>query len=128
MNRDDVMRWVARYEDVWGARDPERVPEIFSADVTYWRSPYDDPLRGIDAVKAFWLDDDDQFFTMEASVVAVDGDDAVVRAQVRYGDPVHQEYRDLWVLHFRDDGRVDHFEEWPYWPDKPYAASAGDAE
>ena len=31
-----------------------------------------------------------------------------------------QEYRDLWVLRFAEDGRVEHFEEWAYWPDKPY--------
>ena len=31
-----------------------------------------------------------------------------------------QEYRDLWVLRFAADGRVEHFEEWAYWPDKPY--------
>ncbi len=47
---------------------------------------------------------------------------AVVRVEVRYGDPVRQEYRDLWVLQFAPDGRVEDFEEWAYWPDKPYAA------
>jgi hypothetical protein len=40
--------------------------------------------------------------------------------EVRYGDPVSQEYRDLSVLRFADDGRVEDFEEWAYWPDKPY--------
>ena len=47
---------------------------------------------------------------------------AVVRAEVRYGDPVGQEYRDLWVIRFVGDGRCDWFEEWPYWPGRPYAA------
>jgi hypothetical protein len=42
---------------------------------------------------------------------------------VRYGDPVHQEYRDLWVLRFADDGRVSDFEEWAYWPGKSYSAA-----
>jgi hypothetical protein len=50
------------------------------------------------------------------------GRDAVVRVEVRYGDPVSQEYRDLWVLRFADDGRVEDFEEWAYWPDKPYTS------
>ena len=44
---------------------------------------------------------------------------------VSYGEPVTQEYRDLWVLRFADDGRVAAYEEWPYWPGKPYFA-AGD--
>jgi hypothetical protein len=46
----------------------------------------------------------------------------VVRVEVRYGEPVRQEYLDLWVLRFDEDGRVEDFEEWAYWPDKPYAA------
>jgi hypothetical protein len=38
-------------------------------------------------------------------IVAVDGSTAVVRAEVRYGDPVHQEFRDLWIMRLGDDGR-----------------------
>ena len=61
---------------------------------------------------------------MDASPVAVEGRSAVVRVEVRYGDPVHQEYRDLWLLRFGADGRVEDFEEWAYWPGKPYSATA----
>ena len=32
---------------------------------------------------------------MTSDVVAADGDTAVVRVEVGYGDPVHQEFRDL---------------------------------
>ena len=46
---------------------------------------------------------------------------AVVRAEVCYGDPPTQEYRDLWVIRFAGDGRCTWFEEWPYWPEKPHA-------
>ena len=49
-----------------------------------------------------------------------------LRRGVAYGDPVEQEYRDLWLLRFADDGQVDDFEEWAYWPDKPYTAAADD--
>jgi len=37
---------------------------------------------------------------------------------------VVQEYRDLWLLRFAADGRVEHFEEWVYWPDRPSTAAA----
>src|SRR5260221_8279356 len=50
------------------------------------------------------------------------GATAVVRAEVRYGDPLRQEYRDLWVIRLRDDSRSSWFEEWPYWPGRPYSA------
>lgn len=85
------------------------------------------PRSGHAAIRAFWLDDEDETFTVRAEPVAVEGRDAVVRLEVRYGDPVHQEYRDLWVLRFAADGRVEDFEEWAYWPGKPYSAATGAA-
>ena len=121
MDRDDVMQWIDRYERAWRDGDLDAVGEIFSAEAHYRTSPYEESMIGHAAIKAFWLDDDD-VFTMSASPVAVDGRDAVVRVEVRYGEPVRQEYRDLWVLRFDDDGRVEDFEEWAYWPDKPYTA------
>ena len=69
------------------------------------------------------MDDAGRTFTAEPELVAVDGQRAVVFVEVAYGDPVEQEYRDLWLFRFADDGRVDDFEEWAYWPDKPYTGS-----
>ena len=124
MTRADVMRWVAGYEQAWRDGDLEAVERLFTEDARYRPSPYDDSEVGHDAIKGFWLDDEDETFTVEAVPVAVEGDSAVVRVLVRYGDPLRQEYLDLWVMHFANDGRVDDFEEWAYWPGKPYAASA----
>ena len=125
MGRDEVMAWVDRYEGAWRDGDAEAVAELFTEDAEYRRSPYESPLRGHDAIRQFWSDDDDdgEVFTMQAGPVAVDGRSAVVRVEVHYGEPERQEYRDLWVLRFADDGRVEDFEEWAYWPDKPYVAS-----
>jgi hypothetical protein len=64
----------------------------------------------------------EEVFTITTDILAVDGPTAVVRADVRYGDPLRQEYRDLWVMHLRDDGRGNWFEEWPYWPGRSYSA------
>jgi hypothetical protein len=57
---------------------------------------------------------------------AVDGDQAAVRVDVWYGDPVTQEYRDLWLLRFAADGRVEDFEEWADWPGRPTSAADAD--
>lgn len=124
MDHDEVMRWVARYEDAWRGRDLDAVEDLFSDEAHYRQSPYAAPRVGHTGIKAFWLDDDDDVFVMRASPVAVDGRDAVVRLEVRYGDPVRQEYRDLWVLRFGDDGRVEDFEEWAYWPGRSFSADA----
>jgi len=117
------MAWVSTYERAWREGDLDAVAELFTENARYRGSPYEDAEVGHEAIRAFWLDDEDDTFTMSAEPVAVDGDDAVVRVVVRYGEPLRQEYRDLWVLHFAPDGRVDDFEEWAYWPGKPYSAS-----
>ncbi len=124
MTRDDVMLWVEAYEHAWRAQHTDAMERLFTPSATYLRSPYDRPLVGQQAIKEFWVDDEEgPVFTMAARVVAVEGVDAVVHVKVEYGDPVHQEYLDLWVLRFADDGRVEHFEEWAYWPEKPFAVS-----
>jgi hypothetical protein len=123
MDRDQVMRWVDGYIDAWRAEDASGVERLFTEDARYRRSPYEESEVGHDAIKAFWLDDAGEVFTAVAEPVAVEGRQAVVRVEVRYGQPMNQEYRDLWVLEFAADGRVRDFEEWAYWPGKPYTAS-----
>ena len=59
---------------------------------------------------------------MNASVIAVEGLVAVVRVDVVYETPEVEEYKDVWILRFDSDGRVADYEEWAYWPGKPYAA------
>lgn len=118
------MTWVASYERAWRDGDTTAVESLFTEDARYRRSPYEPDDLGHDGIKAFWNDDDGEVFTMRAEPVAVEGQSAVVRVEVVYGDPVRQDYRDLWVLRFAADGRVDDFEEWAYWPGKPYSAAA----
>lgn len=124
MDRDNVMRWVAGYERAWRHGDLDAVAELFTEDARYRPSPYEAAEVGHAAIRAFWLDDEGETFTVRAEPIAVEGREAVVRLEVRYGDPPRQEYRDLWVLRFAADGRVEDFEEWAYWPGKPYSAGA----
>ena len=117
----DVMEWVGRYERAWRAADLDAVDELFTPDAHYRTSPYEESLVGYDAIRTIWRDEE-LVFTVEAEKVAVDGQVAVVRLEVHYGNPVRQEYRDLWVITFAPDGRCADFEEWAYWPGRPYSA------
>ncbi|MGY1736196.1 YybH family protein [Geodermatophilus sp. SYSU D00684] len=126
MDRAGVMQWVAGYERAWREGDVAGVARLFTDDARYRRSPYEPSEVGHAAIRAFWREDEGRAFTVTAEPVAVEGRDAVVRLEVRYTDPV-QEYRDLWVLRFADDGRVEDFEEWAYWPGRPYTAEGDTA-
>ncbi len=124
-DRAMVSRWLADYEAVWRAPGAAGLAGIFTDDATYLHSPYEEPVTGLDAIRRMWEEDrdgPDEVFTLATDILAVDGPTAVVRAEVRYGDPLRQEYRDLWIVRLCDDGRCRWFEEWPYWPGRPYSA------
>jgi ketosteroid isomerase-like protein len=126
-DRAAVSRWLAGYEAAWRAAGTDALGHLFTADATYLQSPYEPPVTGLDAIGRMWdatRDGPDEVFSLATEILAVDGPVAVVRAEVHYGDPPHQEYRDLWVIRLRDDGRCTWFEEWPYWPGQPYTADS----
>ena len=127
-DRAMVRRWLAGYEAAWRAPGTEGLAGLFTGDAGYLQSPYEQPVTGLDAIRRMWEAErqgPDEVFTLVNDILAVDGPVAVVRAEVRYGEPARQEYRDLWVIRLDDDGLCTRFEEWPYWPERPY--SAGDS-
>jgi hypothetical protein len=124
-DRAMVNQWLAGYEAAWRSPGTGRLAEIFIEDASYRQSPYTEPVVGLAAIRRMWdaeRDGPDEAFTLATDIVAVDGPTAVVRAEVRYGNPVPQEWRDLWVIRLGDDGRCSWFEEWPYSPGQPPAA------
>lgn len=125
LDRDAVRRWVDAYERAWRTAGTDSLTGIFAADASYLHSPYAEPVVGLPRIQAMWEEDRDgpgEVFTMSAEIVAVEGDSAVMRALVRYGDPVRQEYTNLWVLRFDALNRCTWFEEWPYWPGRHWSA------
>ncbi|RLQ01775.1 hypothetical protein EAD96_23465 [Micromonospora sp. BL1] len=127
MDRNRVAAWIAAYEQAWRTPGTAALGTMFTSDASYRQGPYRDPVVGLPAITRMWdseRDGPDEVFEMTAEVVAVDGDTAVARVQVRYGDPVDQEWRDLWIMRFAEDGRCLSFEEWPFAPGKQ-AAGAG---
>ena len=124
-HRTSVEQWLTGYEAAWRAPGTEALTGLFTSDALYLQSPYEQPVTGLDAIKGMWeeaREGPDEVFTIATDIVAVDGPTAVVRAEVVYGDPPREEYRDLWVIRFAGDGRATWFEEWPYWPGRPYPA------
>jgi ketosteroid isomerase-like protein len=127
-DRAMVSEWLEQYEAAWRAPGTQGLSGIFTDDVTYRQSPYQEPVVGLDSVRRMWdetRDGPDEVFTMATEIVAVDGPTAVVRVEVGYGDRVRQEYRDLWIMQLGGDGRCRWFEEWPFWPGQPYTAGGG---
>ena len=126
MDRADVDRWLEAYVEAWKTYDPEQIAALFAADVEYRYHPYDEPIRGREAVVAAWLGESeapnastrDEPGTYEASyrTVAVDGDVAVAVGTSTYldspGGSVDRVYDNCYVMRFDADGRCREFTEW----------------
>ena len=124
MTREDIERWIARYVAAWRAPGTDGLKDLFVPDATYSLDPYEPTLTGLDAIAAMWDQErpEGEAFDMSHEIVAMEGDTAVVRVHVRYRKPREQEYRDLWVIELDEAGLCVHFEEWPFFPDRPRAA------
>lgn len=121
----EVERWIAAYERAWRASGVEGLAaELFTPDATYSTGPYEETLRGREAIGVMWEQErsSGEEFEMSASLVAVEAPVAVARIEVRYHRPREQSYRDLWIMRFASDGRCEAFEEWPFWPELPRVA------
>jgi ketosteroid isomerase-like protein len=126
-DRSGVSAWIEAYERAWRSVGTAQLAELFSEDASYRMSPYEEPVRGLTAIGALWereRESADEEFAMTAEIVAVEGDTAVARVEVAYGNG--DEYRDLWIVRFDGDGRCREFEEWPFWPEREIPTLGGE--
>jgi ketosteroid isomerase-like protein len=124
--RRQVEQWLGGYERAWRSPGTAALRELFAEDASYRLGPYEEPAVGLDSIGVLWeheREGPDEVFTMESQIVAVEGDMAVVRVEVRYGQPAEREYSDLWLIRFGPDDTCVDFEEWPFWPERSYKAA-----
>jgi ketosteroid isomerase-like protein len=126
IDRAGVDGWLDDYIAAWKSYDREAIGALFAEDVEYRYHPYDDPIRGRDAVLESWLGDGDHpdastpdepdTYDAEYRAVAVDGDVAVAVGASAYrdapGGPVTDVYDNCFVLRFDGEGRCREFTEW----------------
>lgn len=125
MTRADLARWIDAYGRAWRTAGTESLGELFAKDASYRAAPFDEPLRGLNAISAFWdaeRESPAETFVLTYKPVAVEGEVGVARIEVCYGDPVARIYRDLWVITLDTEGRCTALEEWPFFPGQPRVA------
>jgi uncharacterized protein (TIGR02246 family) len=49
-----VNEWLDAYGRAWEERDPGAAAALFSEDATYRETPFDEAMRGHDAIRAYW--------------------------------------------------------------------------
>jgi hypothetical protein len=121
MNRNEVQTWLDAYVAAWKAYDPSLIGALFSEDVEYRYHPWDEPVRGRDAVVKAWLGegsedvasapDERGTYDGRYEPVAVDGEVAVAVGTSSYMDPPAV-YDNCFVIRFDADGRCREFADW----------------
>ena len=113
-----VTKWLQDYVSAWKSYDPAAIAALFSEDALYRYNPYDEGVRGRDAIVANWLEyrDAPNTYTAEYRPVAVDGNIAVANGRSLYyeadGVTLKRQFDNIFVLRFDDDGRCVDFCEW----------------
>lgn len=104
--------WLVGYLRAWKSNDPDDVRAIFTTEAEYWFRPDDpDPVRGIEAIVRMWTQEPEPTEPVIALDVLVEDETVgVVTGSVDY--PGHQLYRNMWEIHFGEDGRAQRFVEW----------------
>jgi ketosteroid isomerase-like protein len=109
---DDVQAWLDRYVAAWRSYDAAAIGDLFAADAVYAYHPYDEPLRGREAIVASWLGSTDEPGSWEASYAPslVEGRRAVATGETRYAEG--RTFSNLFELELDDEGRCTRFVEW----------------
>jgi SnoaL-like domain len=109
---EHVQRWLDDYVAAWGSYDEDAITALFAADATYAYHPYDEPLRGADAIAASWLEQRDEPGSWEAAYAPalIEGNSAIAKGETRYTDG--KVFSNLYELEFDDEGRCTSFTEW----------------
>lgn len=123
MTHDGVQAWLDGYVAAWRSYDPDEIGALFAEDAEYRYHPWDEPVRGRDAIVRSWVAPEgdassrDQPGTYDARYEphAVDGDLAVAVGSSVYlaaDGSVERRYRNVFLLRFDPSGRCSSFTEW----------------
>jgi hypothetical protein len=105
--------WMDGYVAAWTESDPEAIATLFTEDAIYDPQTSAGEWDGIDEIIERWLEIDDHPENWEFQWLPVveTEETAVVVGTTRYFDPP-MSYRNLFVIHFAEDGRCRDFTEW----------------
>jgi len=117
MTSDAFKAWLDAYKRAWETRDPGAAEVLFSEQAVYLETPFGDPMRGRETIRAYWehvpRTQDDVHFHYE--VLAVAGEAGIAHwwasfVRVPSGKRVHLD--GIAAVTFDGDGKCQRFREW----------------
>jgi hypothetical protein len=117
LDEDRVSEWLANYREAWRSYDPSAIGALFSEHASYRYHPYDEPLRGREAIVASWLEERDAEGTYNGvyEPLVVTDDVVVATGTSTYKSTdgsMDRVYDNCFIIRFDDQGRCTEFTEW----------------
>lgn len=109
--------WLDAYKKAWESRDADAAARLFTEDATYRETPFDAPMAGREAIRAYWArvtaGQRDIIFGHDRIVCS--GDEGLCHWTASFltdpgGDRI--QFDGLFRCRFAETGQVRVFEEW----------------
>jgi hypothetical protein len=117
MNHDAFKSWLDALGRAWERRDPQAAADLFTKDVTYQETPFDEPLRGRPAILEYWSDvprSQDQI-RFGCDILAVTENLGIARwwaSFVRIPSKTQVKLDGIFVVSLDAENRCKEFREW----------------
>jgi hypothetical protein len=123
LTHDEVQAWLDRYVEAWKTYDPELIAALFAEDAEYRYHPWDEPVRGREALVRSWLApegdasrrDEPGTYAARYEPYAVEAERAVAIGSSDYlaaDGTLERRYRNVFLLRFDASGACASFTEW----------------
>ena len=116
LTRDQFASWLGRYVEAWRSRDADVIGDLFSADCAYSYRGGHDVVSGREEIVQGWrAEEEGGSWEAAYEPLAIDDQVHVSIGWTRYFDEgglVRDEYSNIFVCRFDDDGRCLEFSEW----------------
>jgi len=117
MDHESFQAWLEAYGRAWESHDPDAVVGLYSDDLVYYETPFDEPMRGREGIRRYWAEAvaAQRDVKFSADVLAVSGDTGIARwttSLTRVPSGVQVELDGIFLVTFGDAGRCREFREW----------------
>ena len=110
-------RWLEMYGKASKENDPQASADLFALDAQYYETPFDEPLKGRDAIYQYWNKGAQKLKDKESAheILSVNGNLGIARWQAKFtsiqsGNRLALDC--VFLVEFDDDGRCRVFREW----------------
>ncbi|MBA3778899.1 MAG: nuclear transport factor 2 family protein [Chloroflexi bacterium] len=105
------------YKRAWERRDPDLAVELFSAEIEYRDDPFEEPMRGSNAVREYWNEAaaTQVHVEFDAERIWVSGRTVLASwhaAYTRRSNAERVRLRGFMTLELDDAGKISRFREW----------------